>query len=674
MVRVQTMPRRRPACWGETFMRAMTSWILILAALWPVATDAAEVVEPGHTAVWRDPARPGEGLMLEILGPQSASLTWFTYDGAGAQRWAYGLGTIVRDDVGARVVFPQLLMTSGGRFGVDYDAAQVTIDVVGSATLRFADCDRGVFEVEAFGTSMSLPLERLTRTMAAGCAPIHGVIGEPVKSYAAQTGVWSNPARRGQGLQLQWMSRDEAGLAWYTFDTEGNRYWLSGVGKFEDGRIVFPQMIATRGARFGAAFDPPDVELIDWGRVEMEIDCDSGVVRHASKLEAFGSGEQPVFLLTRPIDGACPWVRPKLSDLYDVSIELLPSSDQVIALRSVSDAGVVTGVERSAAGRVLVQRAPGDADWTVISPQLLPDDDIFVAPDAASVLFTEQQGAFGSATLSRTPVLFESEVGVTPLAGIAFDASFIHGASVDLSRVVGRGMINGDPRTFPWVWDAASGQRPLTVSGEISQAMPVAVGNDGIVVGQGGSPSIPNTGFFNVPYYFAMRWGRDGRSEVLRDKEGRVLAAAGACGERCDTILGNGTLDTSIAVPNQPGAWYWKSPSDNAFLRSFDADLPWSRYNYAIAHVSADGSFAVGSLLFDRPGGGQDYDALLWTQNTGAVGVKALLGELDLPLAWNKAYAVAIAANGKFVLLSDGYGPGRGAVLRLDPRQNPAAP
>jgi hypothetical protein len=397
-------------------------------------------------------------------------------------------------------------------------------------------------------------------------------------------------------------------------------------------------------------------------------------VRHASKLAEFGNGEQPIFLLTRPVDGSCPWVRPKLTDLYTVSFERLPDdADGNLTMMSVADDGTVTALDSTSSGKSLLRRKLGDVAWDVVATGLQATDGFFTAPAGDSILLTLRDGTV-DAGYTYTPTL-RDEAGVnSQLSGLLFDSSIIEGASLDLTKVVGRGRMGGESGETPWIWDRAEGQRALPVNGEVSHAIPMVVANDGVVLGLGGSPSIPNTGMFNVPFYFAMRWDSSGVTEVLRDLEGRVFANPAACGLTCETIIGNARLDASgFGVTNPPSAWYWKSNRDSALLTSFDADTEWAGYTYWAADVSGDGSFVTGSMYFDRHGGGQDKDALLWTQNTGAVGVTPLLAALGTTLPWDSFRATSISANGKFIVLQGRIPTGSGnatraALLRLEPK------
>ena len=99
-------------------------------------------------------------------------------------------------------------------------------------------------------------------------------------------GHWWSPERSGEGWVLEMLSPDAALLYWFTYDEDGGQRWMTAEGRVEDidgdgatgQRIVFPQLVAPRGARFGAAFDPDDVVREDVGSATLTFDgCDSGV-------------------------------------------------------------------------------------------------------------------------------------------------------------------------------------------------------------------------------------------------------------------------------------------------------------------------------------------------------------------------------------------------------------
>src|SRR5688572_10600010 len=72
---------------------------------------------PAISGSWYDPARDGEGFIVEMLPDGSVIAAWFTYPAAGEaaeQAWLIAAGG---RSVGDRVVFEQVYQTSGGVFG-----------------------------------------------------------------------------------------------------------------------------------------------------------------------------------------------------------------------------------------------------------------------------------------------------------------------------------------------------------------------------------------------------------------------------------------------------------------------------------------------------------------------------------------------------------------------------
>jgi hypothetical protein len=57
-------------------------------------------------------------------------------------------------------------------------------------------------------------------------------------------------------------------------------------------------MYTTRGGVFGAGFDPDTVELLQWGRLELELTCDSGTARFDPTETGFAAGELTLIRLT----------------------------------------------------------------------------------------------------------------------------------------------------------------------------------------------------------------------------------------------------------------------------------------------------------------------------------------------------------------------------------------
>lgn len=122
----------------------------------------------GISGTWYNAATTGQGFFIEIVPSLNLMVfSWFTWSNstAGDHDWLTGIGPISVDQA---VV--GLQRTSGGRFN---DPTPVTNAQVGSATVRFTDCNNGTvtFQRSDNGTSGTIPITRLTTTPAACTSP-----------------------------------------------------------------------------------------------------------------------------------------------------------------------------------------------------------------------------------------------------------------------------------------------------------------------------------------------------------------------------------------------------------------------------------------------------------------------------------------------------------------------
>jgi|GEM_PF-1036861 len=126
----------------------------------------------------------------------------------------------------------------------------------------------------------------------------------------AQNGTWFDPVRNGEGWVLQILDDGSAVFLWYTYRPEGGQAWIIGQGgTVTRNTITFEQTYTTRGARFGAAFNPSDVVLEPWGRVSFTFDnCNSGSVDYRGP-EGWGAARRALTRLTRVAEQRCDGVR-----------------------------------------------------------------------------------------------------------------------------------------------------------------------------------------------------------------------------------------------------------------------------------------------------------------------------------------------------------------------------
>ena len=125
-------------------------------------------IEAGQlSGSWYDPSHAGEGYVLEILTDRSALVYWFSFDAEGNRRWFFGTGEIQQD----KLVFSQMLTTSGGVFGEGFNPDTIEVDPWGSLEMELT-CDAGTARFapteEAFEAG-TLDVDRLTYLAGLSC-------------------------------------------------------------------------------------------------------------------------------------------------------------------------------------------------------------------------------------------------------------------------------------------------------------------------------------------------------------------------------------------------------------------------------------------------------------------------------------------------------------------------
>ena len=119
------------------------------------------------------------------------------------------------------------------------------------------------------------------------------------------TGNWRNAATTGQGFQMQVLPNGQAGAFLFTYDGSGNQVWAIGVGDIT-GNQVSMEMRMPRGAIFGPAFDPNDIQNVPFGTVNMVFDdCNTATVSWQSDDPQFGSGSMQVERITSSAGATC---------------------------------------------------------------------------------------------------------------------------------------------------------------------------------------------------------------------------------------------------------------------------------------------------------------------------------------------------------------------------------
>lgn len=649
---------------GLSFSGLVLVLFLPLAA-WAAAPLPYAQVVPGHSAMWYDPARDGEGWMLEILADDRAVLYWFTFDEAGNPRWLAGFGEIDRRDGGDEIRFDDLFSASGARFGSGFDPADVAYAHQGHATLRFLDCDRGEVAFDAYGRQGEFSLARLTRPMGAdGCRPIHGTPGEPVQAYAGQSGSWFDPAWDGQGYSLEWLSDGSAALVWFTFDGQGQPYWMIATGEPDDGKIVFENVSSVQGGRFVDAFDPEQVRYTPWGGLELALECDSGEARWTTSAEGFSAGSLQLQRLTRLASPACPWVKPKLTDLYDFEWTELPIPAYTTPLNpvnfkmnSIADDGTVVGQGRWDGWAGIVRLRPGETEWEKVMEN---GSRAFITPDGKTVYATQPVSSPPEET-SRPEyhqlMIWNETEGLRPALGMIFPSNVPYGISKNGKWLVGEGFaLNGEGAVHAWKWSEETGQVALEQWGA-----PFGISDDGSVA----------VGIEVTPPNRANIW-INGVRHPMFDDEGVRLGFAWTCNSDCSMVVGH-HQHPMTSWPESYRPWYRIRSGSVTYL-----DIPDGAYESIATSTSTDGSLiAGGQVIWDQSLVVLTEEGWLWSEDTSTVSLRDILegeGDLQFTDRWNRKVK-DVSSDGTKILFSGiksapkgGLQQYRAGILRLIPK------
>ena len=125
----------------------------------------------------------------------------------------------------------------------------------------------------------------------------------------AMSGSWYSPDRNGEGFTLQVLDNGTAHALWFTYPPTGSpaqQAWIYAAdGRIEGDRIVFDAAITTRGPKFGAAYDPAQLQAIPWGKIEFQFtSCNAANVTYEGPA-AWGSGTRTVTRLTALAELEC---------------------------------------------------------------------------------------------------------------------------------------------------------------------------------------------------------------------------------------------------------------------------------------------------------------------------------------------------------------------------------
>jgi hypothetical protein len=183
-------------------------------------------------------------------------------------------------------VFPEIIQTSGGIFGPDFDPETVQRTIVGSASFLYESCDTGTMVYNLPGRKGRFTLQRLSRVMGARC---DAFLGPPIREEAVESGSWYNFDQSGHGFTIEVLTDGRVLVYWFAYDFEGNQAWFFGTGTIAGDELIIAETFQTAGPVFGPDFNPDDLDLIPWGELRFDLSCNAGSVTYDGTPAGYGT-------------------------------------------------------------------------------------------------------------------------------------------------------------------------------------------------------------------------------------------------------------------------------------------------------------------------------------------------------------------------------------------------
>ena len=267
--------------------------------------DPGAPIDAAISGIWFDPARSGEGYLLENLGGGRVTVTAFTFPVPGSnadQAWFTGVGRVIDNNI----VVDNFQGRRNGRFGPVFDPSALLNVNLGRFDAALSSCGAGEQRTQAQAPfdSSRRPLQRLSRVGGARCPS--DSVPSVVSPFVSYSGAWFEPDKSGRGLFLQVQDDGRAFLVWFTFRPDGEPAWMIGEGRAVGNQLLFDALTRPVGTRFGSAFNPANVRREPWGVARISgAGCNTLRMDYDSVQPGFAAGGMDLTRLTTPLGAGC---------------------------------------------------------------------------------------------------------------------------------------------------------------------------------------------------------------------------------------------------------------------------------------------------------------------------------------------------------------------------------
>jgi len=108
----------------------------------PYTEAAGFEINNALSGTWYNPARDGEGFIIDVANAGNIVISFYTYDNTGQQMWLIGTG-----DVDGSVAVMEFYVTEGGFYGSGFDPELVNRAFWGTGIFTFSECATGVADI-----------------------------------------------------------------------------------------------------------------------------------------------------------------------------------------------------------------------------------------------------------------------------------------------------------------------------------------------------------------------------------------------------------------------------------------------------------------------------------------------------------------------------------------------
>ena len=108
----------------------------------PYAEATGFEINNALSGTWYNPARDGEGFIIDVANAGNIVISFYTYDKSGQQMWLIGTG-----DVDGSVATIDFYVTQGGIYGAGFDPELVSTIHWGTGVFTFSECATGSADI-----------------------------------------------------------------------------------------------------------------------------------------------------------------------------------------------------------------------------------------------------------------------------------------------------------------------------------------------------------------------------------------------------------------------------------------------------------------------------------------------------------------------------------------------